>query len=303
MDKLSALRYFCMACETLNFREAAQRLAVSPQVVTRNIAELEAQLEERLFKRNTRSIQLTDFGKQFLPKASQLLADCDRLFASTKINRHVMQGIVRITVPPLPCSQIILCQLLQALEPYPDLVIDWRVSLEKFKPVDDQIDIGIRICLEPEPDWIAHYICNIEEKIVASPKLIERLGMPKDLCDLAQNYPLSGIINPKLKRVWHWQINNKIHIQQHHVNFISLDMVSGLQAALSGRICAYLPDVFCQDYIKNGELIELFAEIEKQQWQCYLYRPYQSNSSQRIVLVFNLLKNLLKEHYKLLPEK
>ena len=39
MNKLDALRYFCVASETLNFRETAVRLSVSPQVVSRTIAE------------------------------------------------------------------------------------------------------------------------------------------------------------------------------------------------------------------------------------------------------------------------
>lgn len=80
MNKLDALRYFSVASETLNFREAAQRLAVSPQVVTRMIAELENLLGERLFQRNTHSIKLTEFGEQFLPQAQQLLVDSERLF-------------------------------------------------------------------------------------------------------------------------------------------------------------------------------------------------------------------------------
>ena len=40
LNKLEALRHFCVAAETLNFRETAVRLSVSPQVVSRMIAEL-----------------------------------------------------------------------------------------------------------------------------------------------------------------------------------------------------------------------------------------------------------------------
>lgn len=69
MDKLNALKYFCSAAETLQFRETALRLSVSPQVVTRVIAELEQHLGEQLFTRNTRNIHLTEFGAAFLPRA------------------------------------------------------------------------------------------------------------------------------------------------------------------------------------------------------------------------------------------
>ena len=69
LNKLEALRYFCSAAETLHFSETAMRLSVSPQVVTRMIAELEALLGEPLFKRNTRNIHLTPFGHTLLPQA------------------------------------------------------------------------------------------------------------------------------------------------------------------------------------------------------------------------------------------
>lgn len=65
----------CQGCGCgglLQFRKAASRLSVSPQVVTRVIAELEAALGEPLFVRSTRQVRLTDFGTRFLPRAAVL---------------------------------------------------------------------------------------------------------------------------------------------------------------------------------------------------------------------------------------
>ena len=49
MNEPDAQRSFYVACETFNFRETAQRLATSLQVVTRTITELEELLDERRF--------------------------------------------------------------------------------------------------------------------------------------------------------------------------------------------------------------------------------------------------------------
>ena len=46
-------------------------------------------------------------------------------------------------------------------------------------------------------------------------------------------------------------------------------------------------------YLKNGRLEELFPEIEKQKWQLYLYRPYQTIVAERVVWVYNKLKEIL----------
>lgn len=297
MNKLEALRYFCVASETLNFRETAQRLAVSPQVVTRMIAELEELLGETLFNRNTRNIKLTEFGTQFLPQAQQFLKEEERLFASSKPSQKAMQGLVRITLPPLPYNEQLLRQLLVALEPYPDIIIDWHVSIDKLKLIDDQIDIGIRVCLEPELNWIAQHICSFREKIVASPELLYRLGYPKDLQDLAQNYPLSGLMNPQLKRIWDWQINKETHFFPTKPRFIASDAVFELQAALAGRTCSQIIEILCNPYLEQNKLVELFPDIEKQQWRLYLYRPYQSFVTDRVMFVFNTLKTILKELY------
>lgn len=49
INEPDALRSFCVACETFNFRETVQRLVTSLQVVTRTITELEELLDERRF--------------------------------------------------------------------------------------------------------------------------------------------------------------------------------------------------------------------------------------------------------------
>jgi DNA-binding transcriptional LysR family regulator len=91
---------FCAAAQTLKFREAATQLGLAPQQVTRGIAELEKQLGEMLFMRNTRQIKLTPFGQQFWPKVVQLLVESEALFAIGKNrNPHDMAGKVRITLP------------------------------------------------------------------------------------------------------------------------------------------------------------------------------------------------------------
>ncbi|MFU2319345.1 LysR family transcriptional regulator [Rahnella sp. PCH160] len=77
LDKLDALKILCVAAETLRLRETTLRFGIAPQIVTRGIAELEKQLGEMLFQRNTHHMKLTPFGEQFWPQAEQLLADSD----------------------------------------------------------------------------------------------------------------------------------------------------------------------------------------------------------------------------------
>lgn len=295
LNKVEAVRYFCIAAETLHFRETANRLSISPQVVTRIIAELEQELGEPLFKRNTRNITLTDFGSTFLPQAQAWLKATDSLFRNDF--QEAMSGTVRITLPRLPDNDIILTELLTALSAYPDLCIDWRPDTALYDSVAKQIDIGIRISLEADPHFITREIAVIKERIVASPRLLKKRGVPKNLEDLQQHFPLCAEINPQTGRLWHWFTSSKQHFMPKKPRFISSDSYSNLALILDGEAIGMLPDYLYRHHLQQGKLIALFPELPIPEWKIFLYRPYQENTPTRVERVFELLSGILQKHY------
>ena len=295
MNKLDALKFFITAAETLNFREAAVKLAISPSVVTRTIAELENQLGEPLFKRNTRSIALTSFGELFLPKAKHLLEDSDTLFQTAKDDNE-MKGIVRITLFRLPNHEQILYELLTALRPYPELFIDWRLDMMRLDTVEHRIDIGIRVGREPNPNFIIKPIAKVQHIFVAAPDLLERLGAPKDFEDLRQRYPFSGLINPETGKVWEFMLDGVNTFLPRHLEFFSTDPDTQIQAALAGRAVVQASDLACKEYLANGRLVKVLPDIQQEKWQLYLYRPYQTITPKRVMKVFEVLEGVLRKH-------
>lgn len=297
-NRFETLKVFCSLAETLQFKETAIRLSVSPPVITRIIAELEDYLGEALFQRNTRQVRLTDFGEQFLPEAQALLAQSERLFMSSKQRReNEMTGLVRITFPSWRINDMIVAQLLTVLAPYPNLIIDWRDDMSKLDSVSHRIDIGLRIGLQPDESLIIKKIADIGDVIVASPKLIAELGEPTSLDDLAERYPFAGQVNPNTGRAWHFPINANLILKPRRINFLSVDTYSGLQAVLQGKSVGMLSDFLCEPYIKSGELVQLLPETKIQKWQLFLYRPYEIVTPPRVLKVFEILEGILKKEF------
>ena len=294
MNRLDALKYFVVAADTLNFRHTAQHFSVSPQVISRMIGELENELGASLFRRNTRSIRLTDFGLDFLPRAEKFLRDEQQLFGAGKLQDHALSGTVRVTLPLMVDSEKILHKLLLALEPYPHIALDWRSSFDLMKTVEDSIDIGVRICQVPEEHWVAKKLHAIDEIIVAAPALLEKTGMPQNITDLVENYPLGTLLNTQTGRGWDWNIDDKaVPLTRPH--FLAAEPSSLLLATLAGRIFAPFERRECAEYIARGELLEIFP-CNLSKWTYYLYRPYQTITPKRVLLVFDLLANILQEH-------
>jgi DNA-binding transcriptional LysR family regulator len=87
--ELRHLRYFVAVAEELNFSRAAGRLYVAQPAISRQIADLEAEVGTPLLQRNTRRVLLTAAGHAFLADARHLLADAD---AATERARRVARG-------------------------------------------------------------------------------------------------------------------------------------------------------------------------------------------------------------------
>ncbi len=299
LDKLDTLKIFCTAAETLKFRETALRLGIAPQMVTRAVAGLEKQLGEMLFQRNTRHMKLTPFGEHFWPQAEQLLADSDALFQQVKVRKSEdISGVVRITLPPFVENHEIVVKLLKQLADYPQLSVEWRITDEHLNIIDEQIDIGVRVGIVPDNRFIVRLIRPVVVNVVASPNLIQRVALPKNLKDLQENFPLSVLRNNNTGRVWPWQFADGVHFFPKQPLFTAFDVASELSAALAGRTFSQLADITVRPYIRSGELVTVLSEYDAQPWQLYLFRPHQAVLPKRVRVVFDLLNQILQEIFK-----
>ena len=286
LDRLDALKVFCVAAEHSTFKDAATKLNVSPQVVTRCIRELETEFGEILFVRSTRNINITAFGKQFYEKAKRALAVVDEAFV--KENEDSLA--VRITAPPALSCRIIMPALGAVLNEYPDIRIDLRLSNNIADVVAEGIDIGIRGGTHiSDSRFIAREVADIDHVIVAVPHLIEKYGIPNNLDELSL-MPTVGYFSPDRNKVWPWFFANDVNLELKNCMFMTDDSETELNAVLHGFGFGQIAYNMAAPYLKNGQLIEVLPEyMLKGTWKLFIYRPQSGPVPKRVRVIYDKL--------------
>ena len=94
--ELRHLKYFLAVAEELSFTKASEKLFISQPPLSRQILELEEELQARLFNRNNKKVELTEAGKYFEKEVKELFQDLERITIKTKKIAENVSGEFRI---------------------------------------------------------------------------------------------------------------------------------------------------------------------------------------------------------------
>jgi DNA-binding transcriptional LysR family regulator len=190
MDRFSAMQAFVAVADARGFAPAAQRLGMSPSVVTRLVARLEGQLGIRLLQRTTRSVTLTDAGTRYLERARRVLSELEEAEESASAERARPTGRLvvsasamfgRLHVAPLMCRY---------LNMNPDVVGELTLSDRMVSLVEDGIDLAVRIGHLADSSLIARRAGVTRRVLVASPSYLERHGVPATPLELSRHHTI-----------------------------------------------------------------------------------------------------------------
>ncbi|MFN4328767.1 MAG: LysR family transcriptional regulator [Limnobacter sp.] len=294
-NRLELLRIFCAAAEANSFKEAAQRLGISPQAVTRAIQELEGQFGELLFHRNTRQSQITTFGEGLATAAKSRVQGIDELFRTTQHKGDKeATGLVRIAAPSTLGDGYLVPPLAELAGLHPGLRFDVRLSDQVSDVVDEQIDIGLRVGFMRDSRFVARTVCNIPFLIVGTPGLVARVGKPKNLDDL-ENKPTTVTLDPNTGRPWPWFLSEGRQWHPKAPVFMSTDGRAEVQAVLAGMGFGQLTAYFAIPHLRTGQLVELLPKLAPTPWTLNVYRPQRGPVPARIRVVYDHLVKVFSD--------
>ncbi|MDM8358237.1 LysR family transcriptional regulator [Pandoraea communis] len=141
MVSLRQLRYFLEVVDAGGFSAAAERLFVAQSALSRQISELERELQAVLLERSSKGVTLTPAGRTFLNEARRVLTELEGSVALTRSVARGEQGTVRLAhSSSVPFAGALPAALYAHLQANPGVSVD--VSTLSSEQQQDEIEAG-----------------------------------------------------------------------------------------------------------------------------------------------------------------
>lgn len=186
MEELGRIRTFISVVKAGSFSAAARHVS-SVSSVARQINSLEEELGVRLLNRSTRSLSLTDAGRLFYHRVTQISNSLASVSSEVRSLNDEVKGSLKVSLRITAGTTIIAPNLPKLFAKYPDLSLDVILTDERRDIIAEGIDVAMWLGELSDSNLISRRISPTRRVVCASPSYLAKRGIPKAPKDLLEH--------------------------------------------------------------------------------------------------------------------
>jgi LysR family transcriptional regulator for bpeEF and oprC len=289
MDVMHSMAVFRRVVEAESFSAVARETNMSQSTVSKHIASLEERLDTKLLNRSTRSLKLTEAGKEYYHHCIRILNDFQEAEASVGKGKIDPTGTLRISTSAAFGRTCILPYLSEFLSAYPDINIDLIFNDNYIDLVKEGIDLAIRIGPLEDSSLIARKIGSSPRLIVASPEYLVNHGRPKKPVDLIKHDCLFYTLQ-KSPDLWYFNSTQEgdesIRVNS-RLKASSPDAIC--DATLEGLGISILGEWYVRKHVREGKLKVILPDYKPTTYDIHAVYPERRFVPQKVKRMIEFL--------------
>lgn len=289
-DRLQLWRVYLRVVEMGSFTAVARELNSTQPRISRQIAQLEAQLGVRLLRRSTRTLSMTEEGEQLYADARRILADVDEVEGKLRGSRGQARGLIRMACPTTLSRLKLLPMMRGFLDRYPELQVEFSVSDRFVDLIADGIDVAIRGGEISDTELHARRIGTARRVCAAAPSYLEASGTPATPIELINHQCVTYTL---LATGAVWPFAGQPVRVSGRVRGDSPDVI--LEMVRSGYGVGLMPSWLFRDAIAAGELVRILEDWTVPDLPIYAMYQARRQVPQRVRLLVDYLAEQFSE--------
>ena len=295
MDVMSSMAVFRRVVEAKSFSAVARETNMSQSTVSKHIAALEERLGTKLLNRSTRSLKLTEAGKEYYHHCIRILNDFHEAEASIGKGKIKPTGTLRISTCAAFSRACMLPHLNEFFRTYPDIDIDLLFDDDYIDLVKQGIDLAIRVGPLADSTLIARKIGVSSRVVVASTDYLVKHGRPKKPADLIKHNCLLYSLQ-KAPDLWYFnsaQEGDESVRVRGRLKASSPDAIC--DATINGLGISVLCEWYARKYIKDGRLKVILQDYHPTAYDINAVYPERKFVPQKVKRMIEFLAEKVKE--------
>lgn len=261
MLDLNGLAMFVQVVRAGSFSEAARRLRMPSNTLSRRIDQFEGQLNTRLLHRSTRKLAPSAEGQalfeRYAPALDQIV-EIERL----RSDAQAPSGSVRVTAMAGLFEFFRIDWLVEFYARYPNISIDFLLDDTATDLISERIDLALRMGIETGSGFKARRLAPSAMILAASPAYLERRPAPRTLRELTEQDCLT-ISNRHGRNAWRLQGPRGSQEVQIKSRLAVNDMRVLVQACVAGLGIALLPQLMVEPMLAQGKLVRVLPTYRR----------------------------------------
>lgn len=262
MHDLNALRAFIAVVESGSFSQAAIALACANSSISRQVAQLEQQLGQRLLVRSTRVVRTTDAGAELFERVQGLLPQIDAACSSLPNEAGQPAGRLRVSVPWWFSECHIAPALSRFHQQFPSIQLELIANDSLVDVLAQGFDVVIRLSALKDSELVAKPLGAHRFVLAASPDYLSRFPEIKEPEDLKSHHLMAYAFSTR-SSMWFLKKQKKQFRISAEQSWLQSNNASMLyQCALDGGGIIMQPTWAMNDALSSGALLKVLADYE-----------------------------------------
>jgi len=260
MENLNDFYYFAQVVDHRGFAPASRALGKPKSMLSRRIAALERRLGVRLIQRSTRRFHVTEVGQEFYVRSKAMLEEAAAAIEAVELSRSEPRGVIRMSCPVALLHAQVGAMIAAFLAKCPQVSVQLQALNRPVDVIAEGFDFALRVRPLPlaDSELVLKALGMRSQCLVASPTLLERVGLPAVPADLVK-FPSLDL--ERAEHAWHLLGPDEASASIRHVpRLVSDDMLALRHAAVAGVGVAHLPLMMVADELRQGRLVKLMPE-------------------------------------------
>lgn len=276
MDRVQAMQVFLRVIESRSFVRAAETLGLPASSVTAIIKRLEKHLQTRLLNRSTRNLSLTPEGERYFHRCREILELIADTEASLQGSSERPQGRLRVDMPGGIAHAVILPQLAQFQQRYPDIYLMIGVNDRQVDLIQEGVDCVIRTGSLEDSTLVARRLGELRWITCAAPSYLAEHGVPATLEDLPRHRAVHYFSSTMRRGSDLHFIEDGTSIAVPLPGTVAVNETGlYIELGLAGHGLMQLAEILVSDQLRTGAFVEVLADRRPSPVPVSLLYPHQ----------------------------